>query len=113
MDGDAAAIPGVVDQDKIYAVYHNYERDETGLYDLTLGKAVAPRQAPPANMRSVHVPNAKYLIFPVMDSSPSAIKSAWSHVYTYFSQHPNQRRAFTYDFEQHSKADTKIFIAVR
>ena len=113
LGGEAAAIPKVIDQGTIYAVYFNYQRDETGAYDLTLGKAVQPDQLSPPNMRTLHVPAARYMTFAVSDSSPDAIKSAWLHVYTYFAQHPDKKRAFTYDFEQHSKAGTAIFIAIR
>lgn len=112
MHGGAEAIPGVIEHGTIYAVYTHYESDETGAYDLILGKSVQPEQHAPLNMKVIHIPAARYLIFSASDSSPDAIKSAWMNVYRYFAHHPGQRRAFTLDFEQHSSTGAKIFIAV-
>src|ERR1700755_689863 len=50
MGGDAETIPNPTDKQTIFAVYSNYESNETGLYDLTLGKRVEPEQPVPANM---------------------------------------------------------------
>ena len=113
MHSGAKAIPGVVEQGTIYAVYTHYESDETGAYDLILGKSVSPEQAPPANMKSIPIPASSYLVFSAADSSPDAIKTAWSNIYAYFLHHTETRRAFTIDFEQHSGSGSKIFIAVR
>ena len=107
------AIPGVIEQGTIYAVYTHYESDETGAYDLILGRSVQPEQQVPVNMKAIHIPAARYLVFPVTDSSPDAIKAAWMSVYKYFADHSHQRRAFTFDFEQHSSTGTAIFIAVQ
>jgi predicted transcriptional regulator YdeE len=113
MRGGAEAIPGVIEQGTVYAVYTHYESDETGAYDLILGRSVQPEQQVPENMKIVHIPAARYLVFSATDSSPDAIKAAWMNVYRYFADHTGQRRAFTFDFEQHSSVGTKIFIAVR
>ena len=112
MHGGAEAIPGVIEQRTVYAVYTHYESDETGAYDLILGKSVQPEQQVPVNMKAIHIPAARYLVFSAADSSPDAIKAAWMSVYKYFPDHSGQRRAFTFDFEQHSSMGTKIFIAV-
>jgi len=113
LGGEAGAIPEATDKTTTYAVYSDYESDETGAYDLTLGKAVAPGQQAPPGMRSLSIPAARYLAFPVADPSPAAIKSAWMLVYKYFAQHPEQHRAFTYDFEEHAGDGTRILIAIR
>ncbi|ADV81162.1 GyrI-like domain-containing protein [Terriglobus saanensis] len=113
MHGGAEAIPGAIEQETIYAVYTNYESDETGAYDLILGKSVQPEQQVPAKMKAIPIPAARYLVFSSGTSSPDAIKAAWMKVYQYFAHHPDQRRAFTYDFEQHSSAGAKIFIAIK
>ena len=112
MHGGADTIPGVK-QGTIYAVYTHYESDETGAYDLILGKSVSPEQPPPANMKRIHIPASSYLVFSAADSSPEATKAAWSDVYAYFLHHIEKHRAFTIDFEQHSGSESKIFIAVR
>jgi predicted transcriptional regulator YdeE len=113
LNGSANAIPGVVDPKTIYAVYTGYESDETGAYDLILGKSVRAAQQAPPEMKSVAIPASRYRIFAATDRSPDAIMAAWRDVYRYFADHPAERRAFTYDFEQHSEAGTRIFIAIR
>jgi predicted transcriptional regulator YdeE len=112
MHGGAEAIPGVIEQGTVYAVYTHYESDETGAYDLILGKSVQPEQQVPVNMKAIQIPAARYLVFSVAGSSPDAIKASWMSVYRYFADHSDQRRAFTFDFEQHSRMGIKIFIAV-
>jgi len=112
MHGGADAIPGVIDQNTIYAAYSDYENDETGAYDLILGRSVQPEEQVPVNMKALHIPAGHYLVFPVGNSSPDAIKAAWMNVYYYFAHHP-ERRAFTCDFEQHSSIGTRIFIAIK
>jgi predicted transcriptional regulator YdeE len=113
MHGGAQAIPGVMEREITYAVYTNYESDETAAYDLTLGKSVHPEQPAPAGMKSIHIPAARYLVFRVSGSSPDAIKAAWGNVYDYFAHHTDRRRAFTIDFEQYSSSGTRLFIAIR
>jgi predicted transcriptional regulator YdeE len=113
MHGVAGAIPGIVDHDTTYAVYSAYSSDNTGPYDLTLGKSVHPEQPAPAGMRTIHIPAARYLVFPATGNSPGAIKTAWGNVYEYFAHHTEQHRAFTIDFEQYSPSGIKLYIAVR
>lgn len=113
LSGGSDAVSGVVEPGTIYAVYTIYESDETGAYDLILGRSVRPGEPVPAEMSAVHLPAARYLIFPINGQSPEAIKAAWGEVYLYFVQHPEERRAFTCDFEQYSDARARIFIALR
>src|ERR1700748_1421290 len=56
MHGGAEAIPGVIEQGTVYAVYTHYESDETGAYDLILGRSVQPEQRAPVNTKVVHIP---------------------------------------------------------
>jgi predicted transcriptional regulator YdeE len=113
MQGGATAIPGVIEPGTIYAVYSHYDSDETGPYDLILGKSVQPGQEVPPAMKSISIPAAHYLVFTATANSPDAIKAAWTQVYEYFAQHKNERRAFTADFEQYSSSGTRLFIAIQ
>jgi predicted transcriptional regulator YdeE len=113
MHGGAAAIPGVVEPETTYAVYSHYDSDETGSYDLILGKSVRPGQEVPPAMKGISIPAARYLVFTASASSPDAIQSAWTQVYEYFAQHKKQRRAFSADFEQYSSSGIRLFIAVQ
>jgi predicted transcriptional regulator YdeE len=113
MHGGATAIPGVIEPGTIYAVYSHYDSDETGPYDLILGKSVQPGQEVPPAMKSISIPAARYLVFTATASSPDAIKAAWTQVYEHFAQHKKERRAFTADFEQYSSSGTRLFIAIQ
>jgi predicted transcriptional regulator YdeE len=113
MQGDAETIPGVIDPQTIYAVYANYESDETGAYDLVVGRSVQPDERAPEGMKLLNIQDARYLVFPVAGRSPDSIKEAWMSIYDYFAHHGDQQRAYTCDFEQHSTTETKIFIAIR
>jgi predicted transcriptional regulator YdeE len=113
MHGGATAIPGVIEPGTIYAVYSHYDSDETGPYDLILGKSVQPGQEVPPAMKSISIPPARYLVFTATASSPDAIKASWTQVYEYFAQHKKERRAFTADFEQYSSSGTRLFIAIQ
>jgi len=111
--GGADAIPAIVEQGTTYAVYSNYESDETGAYDFLLGKSAQPAQSAPEGMVKLQIPAARYMVFPAAGSSPDAIKAAWLKVYEYFGRQAGAQRAFTVDFEQHSSSGTKLYIAVR
>ena len=113
MHGGEEAIPGVKEPGTIYAVYTHYESDETGAYDLILGKSVQPDQQVPAGMKSIHIPASRYLVFPLANNSPTTIKTAWINIDAFFRHHTHERRAFTADFEQYSSLGARIFIAVR
>jgi predicted transcriptional regulator YdeE len=113
LQGAGDSIPNVLEPHAIYSVYTNYESDENGPYDLILGKIVDPSQQAPDGMRAVQIPDAKYRLFPARESSPEAIQSAWQSVYQYFAKHPKDQRAYTWDFERHSRHSVAIYIAVR
>jgi predicted transcriptional regulator YdeE len=111
--GDADAIPGALEPGTTYAVYTDYESDDKAAYNFILGKSVAAGQQTPKGMASVSIPAARYHIFPIANSSPEAVRSAWMNVYEYFAQNTQERRAFTFDFEMYSNNGAKIFIATR
>ena len=112
MEAGDRRIPGVMDAFSIFAVYTGYETDETGSYDLIVGRNVQPGQDAPEGMRAVAVPSARYMVFEADGNNPEAIKAAWIRVYTYFSKSTEVRRAFTVDFEKYSGPDVNLYIAV-
>jgi predicted transcriptional regulator YdeE len=113
MQGGDRRIPGARDQSPIFSVYTGYESDEKGAYDVILGRSVSEAQSVPAAMRGIHIPAARYLVFPSAGSTPEAIQGAWAAVYAYFSGRASPRRAFTADFEEHSTKGVYLYIAVR
>lgn len=113
LQGGGDSIPNVLEPHAIYSVYTNYESDESGAYDLILGKIVDPAQQVPEGMRAIQVPTARYRVFPARESSPDAIRFAWQNVYQYFLTDTNDERAFTSDFERHSRYGVALYIALR
>ncbi len=110
--GAGAQIPGAVDE-AIYSVYSGYESDETGLYDVLVGKKVREDAEAPAGFTSIQIPAARYMTFPAADSTPASVIAAWKAVYAYFSApDATARRAFTMDFERHAPDRAELFIAV-
>jgi predicted transcriptional regulator YdeE len=103
-----AALRGV-----IYAVYTNYESNETAAYDVIIGNEVRGQQKLPLGMVLIHIPAAHYLVFRAAGDSPAAIMEAWQGVYKFFSEHSDRRRAYSYDFERHTSKGTEIFVAIR
>ena len=102
MHGGAEAIPGVHRARALPTLFTPImrARSETGAYDLILGRSVQPEQQVPVNMKAIHIPAARYLVFSVSDSSPDAIKAAWMSGIQAFCRSSGPRRAFTFDFEQ-------------
>jgi predicted transcriptional regulator YdeE len=113
MSGEAEAIAGVLDQETVFAVYSNYESDENGPYDVTLGKSVKPQQQTAAGIRIIHIPAARYAVFPIAASTPESVMSAWVSVYRYFAASIGHHRAFTCDYERYAQAGAQIYIAIR
>ena len=107
------SIPGVLDRASSYSVCTNYETDETGAYDVILGKSVSDSAAAPASMRGIQIPEADYLVFPAANATPGAIMAAWQSVYLYFAGSAGAQRSFTFDFEHYGADGIHLYIAVK
>jgi predicted transcriptional regulator YdeE len=113
MHGGGDRIPGVVDPATIYSVYTNYESDETGAYDVILGRSVSDAAKAPAGLRGIMIPKARYVVFRAKARSPEDMQAAWAAAYKYFAEHHEHRRAFSADFDRHSGNSAELFIAIR
>ena len=95
----------------VYGVYHNYETDFNGEFDVLVGTDVLNITE---EMQSVELEAGKYLMFPVKGELPQAIIKTWEKVWAYFDDPSvDERRAYETDFELYKSADeVEIYIGV-
>ncbi len=95
----------------VYGVYHNYESDVQGAFDVLVG---ADALTVTEEMREVELQEGKYLMFPVKGELPQAIIDTWMQVWAYFEDPSiDERRAYETDFELYKSADVvEIYIGV-
>jgi predicted transcriptional regulator YdeE len=113
MTSPSDTFPGVTDPSLTYSIYTGYESDETGAYDVILGKPVGAPALAHDTLRTISIPAADYAVFPSASATPDGIRSAWSAVYEHFRTQSKLKRAFTVDFERYSPAGVQLYIAVR
>ncbi|MCT6923206.1 effector binding domain-containing protein [Metasolibacillus sp.] len=88
-------------QGDIFAIYHNYESDFTGDYDLTIGTEQVGANA-------VIIPAGQYEVMDVDMSQPNAVFLAWTTIWQ--SAIP---RAYSTDFEHYAQdGSVKIYLSV-
>jgi predicted transcriptional regulator YdeE len=87
-----------------YGVYHHYESDANGAYDLLVGGDVlTPRASTDAQPWSViDIQDGPYAVFRAQGAMPNAVIEAWGRVWAHFAE-PNcpDQRAYTTDFERY------------
>ena len=104
-------LPTLEEGATVYGVYHNYESDAMGEFDVLVG---ADNLAVTDEMKSVKLQAGKYLMFPVKGELPQAIIDTWMQVWAYFEDPSiDERRACKTDFELYKSADeVEIYIGV-
>jgi len=105
----ADIMPSLKEGTALYGVYHNYESDATGAFDVLAGS-----EEEGEGLESVTLEEGKYLMFPVKGEMPQAIIDAWGKVWAYFEDPSiDERRAYETDFELYKSADeAEIYIGV-
>jgi len=95
----------------VYGVYHNYESDANGAFDVTVGADVLEVTE---GMKEVTLEEGRYLMFPVKGELPKAIIDTWQQVWAYFEDPSiDERRAYETDFEKYiSEDEVEIYIGV-
>ena len=86
--------------DEVYAVYTNFEfagRDNTGLYSLVVGAAVAPQANPPNGMVRAVVPASRRAVFTVEPGRIDRVGAAWQGIW----QRQDLRKTFIADYERY------------
>lgn len=111
--GHINRIPKQMQLDKMFRIHTNFESDESGTFDLVVGKSVHESAILPHYLVRHEIPKATYLRFRIKDDDADSIPEAWQAVEQYFSEHPDLKRRFDTDFEMH-QADKKtdIYISV-
>ncbi len=93
----------------VYGVYSGYESDATGYFDVTAAVAVT---APAPGHETVQVQGGSYLVFEGRGAMPQTVIDTWGRIWSYFEQHPGQRR-FATDFEAYTGLDSvAVYIGV-
>jgi predicted transcriptional regulator YdeE len=95
----AADLPPRTDQ-RLYAVYADYESDHFGAYTLTIGHAVSPETPTPEDMARVVVPSGRYAVVTTrLGPMPTIVQEAWQRAWTASEAELGGRRAYTVDYE--------------
>lgn len=93
-----------------YGVYHNYDADFRGEYDLLVGIEAEGN----GQFDSVAIQEDRYLKFSAKGELHQAVMQCWEQIWAYF-QDPSidERRAYETDFELYrSKDEVEIYIGV-
>ena len=104
-------LPTLKEGATVHGVYHNYESDANGAFDVTVGADVLEATE---EMKEVTLEEGRYLVFPVKGELPQAIIDAWQQVWAYFDDPSiDERRAYETDFEKYiSEDEVEIVIGV-
>lgn len=95
--------------DDVYAVYFEYEGDQTKPYSLLLGCAVPAGTTVGSGMSWVTIPRARYARFPANGTQPQALVETWKTIWAAPIQ-----RTFRIDFERHrSPTEVEVNVGVR
>lgn len=106
----AEKIPHKLPDTAVYGVYHHYESDHSGHFDLTAGVAVS---APAVAFDTVQIGKGDYLVFSEQGPLPQSVVVAWYAVWQYFEAHPEIKRTYVADFERYNgPASVDVFIGV-
>ena len=104
-------VPTLSADTSMYGVYHNYESNAQGEFDVLVGSDMLDEGK---DVHSVTLKEGKYLMFPVKGEMPQAIIDAWGQVWAYFEDPSiDEVRSFETDFEHYTGIDTaEIYIGV-
>jgi predicted transcriptional regulator YdeE len=106
-------IPERLDE-KLYAVYFDYEGDHTKPFSYFIGCRVAPGSAAPEGMESIVIPPADYIKFTAKGKIPDCIGETWNTIWR-----SDLKRAYKADFEIYDErssnwedAEVDIYVSV-
>lgn len=101
----------------IYGIYHNYESDDVGAFDVVAswksdsepqeGKNVLSADnilsaAHASDVITVTIPAGKYLVFSEKGNMPNTVMNAWEKAWTYFNNLSCEHtRTYDVDFERY------------
>ena len=115
-DFAAQIAPNLAKGARVYGVYHGYESDAQGAFDVLEGSDALPAAAGNSNaLTRIDIASGPYLVFDAPGAMPQAVVDAWARVWRYFADPlcPHQR-TYSTDFERYAPDGlTEIFIGVR
>ncbi|WP_201556568.1 GyrI-like domain-containing protein [Psychrobacter sp. 72-O-c] len=100
----------------IYGIYHNYESDDVGAFDVVAswktdsqqgdqdqsGKGDTLNAGNTNNLVTVTIPTGKYMIFSEQGNMPNTVMNAWERAWAYFNDPSCEHtRLYGVDFEQY------------
>ncbi|WP_159800633.1 GyrI-like domain-containing protein [Flavobacterium sp. MK4S-17] len=101
-------------ENKIYAVYYDYEGDHTKPYSYFIGCRVAAGSLAPEGMENIVIPPGNYKIITAKGKMPDCVADAWRTIWN-----SDIKRAYKADFEIYdgesfdwNNAEIAIFISV-
>lgn len=105
------------DTTQVYGVYHNYESDVNGEFDVTACIADlsdSQTESISAQTTMVSIPAGNYLVFSQQGEIPQAVIDAWMQVWHYFNAKDcSYTRKYDTDFEKYIGMDTvEVYIAI-
>ena len=100
-------------ENKVYAVYFDYEGDHSGPFSYFIGCNVDPQASVPDGLKSIQVPAQEYQKVTAKGKMPNCIAETWKDIWD-----SEMKRSYTYDFEVYDErsadwenAEVDIFIA--
>lgn len=115
-DFAAQIAPNLAKGARVYGVYHGYESDAQGAFDVLAGSdALPPAAGDSLALTRIDIAPGPYLVFDAPGAMPQAVVDAWTRVWRYFADPlcPHQR-TYSTDFESYPPDGLKeIFIGVR
>ncbi len=112
-EGVLHKIPNRVD-DRIYAVYTDYESDYTKPYRFIIGCAVTNADEIPTNLTAKIIPAANYEVFPISKNFPEKLIETWHHIWQ-----ADLNRVYTADFEVYPEdfdpknAKLEVYVSIK
>lgn len=101
-------------EDKVYAVYFDYEGDHTKPYSYFIGCRIEPGSPVPEDMESVVIPPGDFKMFTAKGKMPECIGTTWGKIWE-----ADIKRAYKADFEIYDErsrdwenAEVDIFISI-
>lgn len=100
----------------IYGIYHNYESDDVGAFDVVASWKTGGEQDQSGNgdtlnagntgnannLVTVTIPTGKYMVFSEQGNMPNTVMNAWEKVFAYFNDPSCEHtRVYDVDFEQY------------
>lgn len=115
-DFAAQIAPHLTQGTRVYGIYHGYESDAQGAFDVLAGTdVVPPAKGDSFALTRIDIAPGTYLVFDAPGTMPQAVVDAWTCIWHYFADPlcPHQR-TYTTDFECYAPDGlTEIFIGVR